>query len=171
MEKNCKVKTSGLQKQTKNETNVFIKKHSVWQLRLIKEKEASGKIDSLAKSLQIHWGLSTILETSNKSVWSNVFWYVRVCIFWKFIQYTWRWDKIQILKKFCSDKINGSKNAIVFLLWAPNHSFTFILWFLCELKHKVCPSKTVCVICHFWFRFVFIKVYIFVQQNAWILWL
>ena len=172
MEKNCKVKTSGLQKQTKNETNVFIKKHSVWQLRLIKEKEASGKIDSLAKSLQIHWRLSTILETSNKSVWSNVFWYVKVCIFWKCIQYTIHWDKTQILKKFPSDKINGTKNALFFLSRAPtHHSFTFNLRFLYELKHKVRLSKTVCGIFHFWFRFVFIKVYIFVQQNAWILWL
>ena len=31
--------------------------------------------------------LSTIFKTSNKSVWSNVFWYVKVCIFWKCIQY------------------------------------------------------------------------------------
>ena len=173
MEKNCKVKTSGLQKQTKNETNVFIKKHSVWQLRLIKEKEASGKIDSLAKSLQIHWRLSTILETSNKSVWSNVFWYVKVCIFWKCIQYTIHWDKTQMLKKFPSDKINGTKNALFFLSRAPtHHSFTFNLRFLyISWSTKVRLSKTVCEIFHFWFRFVFIKVYIFVQQNAWILWL
>ena len=51
------------------------------------------------------------------------------------------------------------------------NSFTFNLRFLYELKHKVCLSKTVCGIFHFRFRFVFIKVYIFVQQNAWILWL
>ena len=47
-------------------------------------------------------------------------------------------------------------------------SFTFDLRFLYELKHKVRLSKTVCGIFHFQFRFVFIiKVYIFVQQNAW----
>ena len=28
-------------------------------------------------------------------------------------------------------------------------------------------SKTVCGIFHFRFRLVFIKIYIFVQQNAW----
>ena len=51
-------------------------------------------------------------------------------------------------------------------------SFTFDLRFLYELKHKVRLSKTVCGIFHFQFRFVFIiKVYIFVQQNAWNLWL
>ena len=50
-----------------------------------------------------------------------------------------------------------------------NHSFTFNLRFLYEVKQKVCLSKTVCGIFHFRFRFVFIKVYIFVQQNAYAL--
>ena len=66
--------------------------------------------------LRIHWRLSTILKTRNKSVWSNVFWYVEVCIFWKCIRYTIHWDKIQILKKFPSDKINGTKNALFFFV-------------------------------------------------------
>ena len=77
-----------------------------------------------------------------------------------------------MLKKFSSDKINGTKNALFFLSRVPtHHSFTFNLRFLYELKHKVRLSKTVCWIFHFRFRFVFIKVYIFVQQNAWMLWL
>ena len=75
-----------------------------------------------------------------------------------------------MLKKIPSDKINGTKNALFFLSRAPtHHSFTFNLRFLYELKHKVRLSKTVCGIFHFQFRFVFIKVYIFVQQNAWTL--
>ena len=114
--------------------------------------------------LRIHWRLSTILKTNSKSVWSNVFWYVKVCIFWKHIQYTIHWDKTQMLKKIPLDKINSTKNTLFFLLQAPiHHSFTFNLWFLYELKHKVCLSKTVCGVFHFWFCFVFIKVYIFVQ--------
>ena len=39
------------------------------------------------------------------------------------------------------------------------------------LKHKVALSKTVCGIFHFRPRFIFIKVYIFNQKNAWTLWL
>ena len=75
-----------------------------------------------------------------------------------------------MLKKCSSGKINGAKNALFFLSRAPtHHSFTFNLRFLYELKHKVRLSKTVCGIFHFRFRFVFIKVYIFVQQNAWTL--
>ena len=75
-----------------------------------------------------------------------------------------------MLKKFPSDKINGTKNALFFLSRAPtHHSFTFNLLFLYELKHKVLLSKTVCGIGLFRFRFVFVKVFIFVQQNAWTL--
>ena len=43
---------------------------------------------------------------------------------------------------------------------------TLILLFLYELKHKVRHPKPVCGIFHFRFRFFFIKVYIFVRQNA-----
>ena len=75
-----------------------------------------------------------------------------------------------MLKTLNSEKIHGTKNALFYLSRAPtHHSFTFNLRFLYELKHKVRLSKTVCGIFHFRFRFVFIKVYIFVQQNAWTL--
>ena len=63
-------------------------------------------------SLRIHWRL--------------VFWYVKVYVFWKFIQYTIHWDKTQIFKKILLDKINVTKIALIFLLQAPTyHSFTF----------------------------------------------
>ena len=75
-----------------------------------------------------------------------------------------------MLKKFPSEKINGTKNALFLLSRAPtHHSFIFNLRFLYELKHNVHLSKTERGIFHFRFRFVFIKVYIFVQQNAWTL--
>ena len=73
-----------------------------------------------------------------------------------------------MLKKFPSDKINGT-NMPFFSRASTHHSFTFNLQFLYELKHKVRLSKTVCRIFYCRFRFVFIKVYIFVPQNAWIL--
>ena len=111
-------------------------------------------------------------KNKQKSVWSNVFWFVKVCIFWKCFQHTIDWDKREILKKFRLDKINGAKNTLLFLSRAPtHHSFTFNLRFLYDLKHKVRLSKTVCGIFDFWFRWVFIKVYIFVRQNARTLWL
>ena len=73
-----------------------------------------------------------------------------------------------MLKKFPSDKINGTKNAVIFYLRAPNHhNFTFNLQFLYDLKHKVCLSKNVCEIFDFRLCFIFIKVYNFIQQNAW----
>ena len=74
-----------------------------------------------------------------------------------------------MLQKFPSEKINVTKNPLFFLSRAPtHHSFTFNLRFLYELKHKVCFSKTVFGIFNFRFGLVFVKVYIFVQQNAWI---
>ena len=69
-----------------------------------------------------------------------------------------------MLKNIPSDKINGTKNALFFLSRAPtHHGFTFNLRFLYELKHKACLSETVCGISHFRIRFVFTKIYIFVQ--------
>ena len=38
-------------------------------------------------------------KNKQKRVWSNVFWYVKVCLFWKCIQYTIQWGKMQMLKK------------------------------------------------------------------------
>ena len=70
-------------------------------------------------------------------LWSNMFWYVKVCIFWKCIQYTMHWSKTQMLKKFPSEKINGTKNAILFSLASSKSSqFYFNLRFLHELSHK-----------------------------------
>ena len=58
------------------------------------------------------------------------------------IQYTIHWNKANV-KKFSSDKINGTKKAPCFLSRAPIHySFTFNLRFLYEPKDKVCLSKT-----------------------------
>ena len=73
--------------------------------------------------------------------------------------------KTQILKKISFGQ--NKKNAPFFLSRAPTHqSFTFNLRFLYELRHKARLFKTVRGIFHFRFRLVFIKVYIFVQQNA-----
>ena len=75
-----------------------------------------------------------------------------------------------MLKKLPSNKISGTKNALFFLSRAPtHHSFTFNLQFLYELNHKVRLSETMCGIFYFRFRVAFIKVCIFVQQNAWTL--
>ena len=93
-------------------------------------------------------------------------------IFCKCIQYTIHSDKTQILKKFLLRKINGTKSVLFLLSRAPtHHNFTFELQFLYELKHKICLFKTVCVIFHFRFRFFFIKIYIFDQQNPSNVWL
>ena len=71
-------------------------------------------------------------------------------VFFKSVFNTLNDDITQMLKKFPSDKINGTKNVLFFLSWAPtHHRFTFSLRLLSELKHKVLPSKTVCEIFDF----------------------
>ena len=63
--------------------------------------------------------------------------------------------------------MNVTKNALFFLSQAPtHHSFAFNLWFLYELMHQVCPSKTVCGIFHFRFRFDLLKfIYLLDKMN------
>ena len=52
-----------------------------------------------------------------------------------------------MLKKFPSDKINGTKNALCFLSRSPTHDIlNFNLRFLYELKCKGRLPKTVCVV-------------------------
>ena len=98
--------------------------------------------------LRIQWGPSSTLKTSKKCMKQ----YFLICknvyiLIWKFIQCTIHWNKTQMLKRFSSDKINATQNAFLLFLKAPiYHSFTFNFWFLYELKHKICLSKTVCEI-------------------------
>ena len=67
-----------------------------------------------------------------------------------------------MLKKFPSDKINGTKNVFFFSsIVSSNSSCTFNLRFLCELRRKVRLHKALCRTFHYRFRFVFIKGYIF----------
>ena len=70
-----------------------------------------------------------------------------------------------MIKKNPSDKINSTKNALFFLSRAPtNHNFTFNLWFLSELKHKVRLSK-LCVGLPIFDAISFLLLKIFVQQK------
>ena len=121
--------------------------------------------------LRIHWRLSAILKTSEKSVWSNVFLICKSIYILKLYSVDIEM-KHKFKKKSPWDKISGTKNTLVHLSRAlTHHSSTFNLRFLYELKHKILISKTVGEIFHFQFRFVFIKVYIFVHQNPWTFWL
>ena len=63
-----------------------------------------------------------------------------------------------MLKKFPSEKVSRTTNAMLFLSRAPTrHNFTFKSQFLFELKYKVCLYKILYGIFHFRFRFIFIK--------------
>ena len=82
-------------------------------------------------------------NNKQKSVWSKAFWCLKLCkcVYSESVIFC---DKTQTLKKFSSNKISVTKNALFLLSWAPtHHSFAFNLRFLYELKHKVHLSKTV----------------------------
>ena len=141
------------------------------QIKILFKKTAQ-KIGTLSRLLRIQWRLSAIFKRSNKSVWSNIFWYIKGCILWNCIQYTIHWDKSQTLKNFPSDKINGTKLPSFFLC---KLRLITVLLLICDSymswSTKFVSLKLKCGIFHFRFRFVFIKVYTFVQQNALTLWL
>ena len=86
-------------------------------------------------------------------------------MFWKCIEYTIHWHKKKSLKKSLSIKETVQKIPSFFFRKLQLITvLLFNLRFLYELKHKVGLSKTVCRIFHFQFRFVFIKVYVFLTK-------
>ena len=100
------------------------------------------------------WRLWTIL--SNKNVSVNVFWYVKVYLSWKFIQYTTHWDKTQ--------KSSQKMHSFFFRELITVFSFSFSFFFyLYELKYKVHLSRTVCEIFYSQLPLGFIKAYFSVQ--------
>ena len=98
---------------------------------------------------------------------NNVFSYVKVRIFWKRIQYTIHWDKT-MLRKFHLDKINGTKHALLFFFC--KLQLITALFLICNSYmswNTRFVSLKLCGIFHLRFCFIFIKVYILLQQNAW----
>ena len=96
------------------------------------------------------------------------FFYIKVYLFWKFVQCTTHWDKTQIFRKICFGQNKRCKNAlsrelqIITILLLIHDSF--MSW-----STRLFSRKALCGIYHFRLSFVFIKVYIFVQQKAWTL--
>ena len=66
-----------------------------WYLVILLEKD----LVKTNAHLRIHWRLSIFLKASKKLYEVIFFDYVKVCIFWKSIQYTTDWDKKQMLQK------------------------------------------------------------------------
>ena len=115
--------------------------------------------------LRIHWRISMILKTS-KQVYDVMFSDIKKYVYSESV-FSALYIKIKhkYPKKTSLGQTKGTKNMLLFLSRALSHH-SFTLRFLYELKHKVRHSKIACGIFHFWFRFAFIKLYVFVQQNA-----
>ena len=97
-----------------------------------------------------------------KIVWSNVFLYVKVCIFWKCIQYTTPWDKTQMLKKSPSDKTNGTKDVLFFSFSISNSSVlllicdSYISWNARFVSLKLCVGVSTSTSVSFLLQFIFL---------------
>ena len=113
-------------------------------------------------SWRIHWRLSTILKRSNKSVWSNVFWYVKVFIFWKCIQYTIHWDKTQIFKKLPAYKVNDTKKCPLFSFTSSNSTVLLLIcdsymsWSTRFVSLKLCVEFSIFDSVSFLLKFIFL---------------
>ena len=123
------------------------------------------------KWLRIHWRLSMILK-ANKKVYEVMFlicksmYILEVCS----IHCTLRQNAD--VKNISFGQNKRHKNALFF--FHEFFSFSFITVFFCD-SYMSWSTRfihlTVSGIFHFQFRLVFVKVFIFVQQSAWTLWL
>ena len=98
-------------------------------------------------------------KNKQKSVWSNVFWYLKICIFWKCIQYTIHWDKTHMLKRVSSEKINSTKNEFFFLLQSLTHHsfpFLFVSWSTRFVSRKLCVGFSIFNSVSFLLKFIFL---------------
>ena len=68
-------------------------------------------------------------KSKQKSVWSNVFWYVKVFIFWKCIQYTIHRNKTQMSKKNFFGQNKGYKKCPFFF---PELQLITVLLLICD---------------------------------------
>ena len=91
------------------------------------KNELGGQIMKEFFGLRIQWRLSTILEINNKSVWSNVFWYVKVCIFWKCIQYIIHWDKTNAKENSFGQNKRYKKSPLFSLARSNSSQFYFLI--------------------------------------------
>ena len=120
------------------------------------------------KWLRIHWKLSMILK-ANKKVYEVMFlicksmYILEVCS----THYTLRQNAN--VKNISFGQNKRYKNALFFF-----HELQLITVLFCDSYTSWSTrfiSLTVSEIFHFQLRLVFVKVFIFVQQNAWTLWL
>ena len=119
-------------------------------------------------TLRKHWRLLTLKNKQQNCM--NVFWYIKVYIFWKLIHYIIHWDKTQMLKKFLWQNTRY-KSCIIFSFASSNSSVLFLIRssYTTWIKHMVHLSKTVCGSLHFRFHLVFIKHFIVCSTKAWTL--
>ena len=91
-------------------------------------------------------------KNNKKFVWSNVFWYPKACIFWKCIQYTIHWDKMQMLKKISFGQNKRYKKCPLFPSRTTTHHiftfnfYSFMRWSTRFVSLKLCVRFSIFVL-------------------------
>ena len=129
-------------------------------------------IHSSKRPLNISWwvistygfteGFRRFKKKSLKSVASNIFWYVKTNIYWKFIQHAIHWDKTLMLKKLPLDKVNVTKNALFFFnelqlitVLLSIHNF-YRRWGTRFISLKLCVGFSIFDSVSFFLKFIFL---------------
>ena len=102
--------------------------------------------------LRTHRRLSTILKTSNESAGGNIFWYVKVCIFWKCIQYTIHWDK----KISFGQNQRYKKCPLFSFVSSSQFHHSFMSWITIFVSLKVCDGFSIFDSVLFLLKFIFL---------------
>ena len=107
----------------------------------------------LSKSWNDRLKASNDFKNKQKSVWRNAFWYSKVCILWKFIQYTIHGDETQMLKKnsFGQNK-QYKKCSYFFFRELQLTTVSLLICDSCMSWNTRFVSLKLCEIFHFQFR-------------------
>ena len=112
-------------------------------------------------------------KNRQKSVSSNVFWYAKVCIFWKCIQYIIHWDKTQTLKRVLFGQNKRYKKCSLFLF--PKLQLLRVLLFICDscvswstrfVSPKLCVGFSIFHSVLFLFKFILKFIFLFNKMHG-----
>ena len=102
------------------------------------------------------------LRIQPKTLWSNIFWYVKLCIFWKCFPYIIHWGKTQMLKKIPSDKISSTKNVYFFFRELQFITVLLLIYNFYMSRNTSSASLNLCLAFSdfdsvlFWLKFIFL---------------
>ena len=109
---------------------------------------------------------------NKQQVYEVCFWCVKVCIFWRCIQYTIYWDKTQMLNKFLSGKTIQKTSSFFFREIQLNTVFllicgSYMSWITRFVSLKLCLGFPIFDSVSFLLKFIFLinKMHSLILQH------